>query len=66
MRYLFARNGYNKAKTDEILEGVEKELITDLFRNFSLEYANKEQSIHDNLIALNYALYTIRSQKNAE
>lgn len=63
MRYLFARNGYDKAKTDQILEGVEKELITDFFRNFDF---GKEQSIHDNLVALNYALYTIRSQKNTE
>jgi CRISPR-associated protein Csm1 len=65
MRYLFARNGYDKAKTEEVLKGVEHELITDFFRNFNFG-VNNEQSIQDNIVALNYALYTIRSQKNAE
>lgn len=65
MHYLFARHGYDKAKTDEIVNGVEKELITDFFRNFGFG-SSKEQSIRDNLVALNYALYTIRSLKNTE
>jgi CRISPR-associated protein Csm1 len=63
MHYLFARHGYDKAETDKAIEGIEKELITDFFRNFGFGNG-KEQSIRDNLIALNYALYTIRSQKN--
>jgi CRISPR-associated protein Csm1 len=63
MRYLFSRNGYDKKKSDEIAEGIEKELITDFLRNFDF---GKDQTLIDNLIALNYALYTIRSQKKTE
>lgn len=68
MRYLFARHGYDEKKIVEIKEKVETELITDFFKNFKFsgDDSATEQAIRNNIVALNYALYTIRSQKNTE
>jgi len=66
MCYLFARQGYNEKQAAEVVSEVEKQLINDFFRNFKFGGSTTEQSMRDNLVALNYALYTIRSQKNAE
>jgi CRISPR-associated protein Csm1 len=66
MRYLFARHGYNHEKSAEVASEVEKQLIGDFLRNFKFGGPSTEQTLRDNVVALNYALYTIRSQKNAE
>lgn len=66
LHYLFARHGYNSKQIDEVTNKIEKELINDYFRNFKFGGKTAEKSIRDNIIALNYALYTIRSQKNTE
>jgi CRISPR-associated protein Csm1 len=64
MRYLFARNGYDKSETEKVLEGIEKELINDFLRNFDFGDKGNMNAVRDNLVALNFALYKIRSQKN--
>jgi hypothetical protein len=58
----------DEKKIVEIKEKVETELITDFFKNFKFsgDDSATEQSIRNNIVALNYALYTIRSQKNTE
>jgi CRISPR-associated protein Csm1 len=66
LRYLFARNGYSKKMAEEMTQSIEKELFNDFIRNFDFGDKADMKAVRDNLVALNFALYNIRSQKNPD
>jgi CRISPR-associated protein Csm1 len=65
LRYLFARHGFNKEETQRHLHAIENELINDFLSNFDLADSGKISALEGNIVALNYALYAVRSQKKS-
>jgi CRISPR-associated protein Csm1 len=64
LRYLFARNGYAQKDINDISQRVERELITGFLCDFNVRHKyDKIKNARDYLVALNYALFTIRSNK---
>lgn len=65
LRYLFARHGFNKEETQRHLHAIEKLLINDFLSNFNLADSGNITALEGNIVALNYALYAVRSQKKS-
>lgn len=69
LRYLFARHGYTQDKLADITDELLKKLTIDFIRSFdkdAIGKTSKAQKIRNYLVAFNYTLYTIRSQKKSE
>jgi CRISPR-associated protein Csm1 len=64
LRYLFARNGFSKKGIEKAEATIHKQLVTNFLRDFDVKGTyDKKQAVRDYLVALNYALFTIRSKK---
>jgi len=67
IRYLFARHGFSEEKLSEIKGEIEKQLTVDFIKSFDRDVIGKPDKasrLRNYLVAFNYALYSIRSQKN--
>ncbi len=61
-RYLLARNNFSKAEIEKAEESLQKRLINDFLKAFS--FGSSALQVRDYLVALNFALFSIRSKKN--
>lgn len=69
MRYLFARHGYTHEELGKITNDIERQLTSDFIKSFDRDAIGKPKKadqIRHYLVAFNYALYSIRSQKKSD
>ena len=62
MRYLFARHGYDRKRSEEVVGKLETALIGDFLKSFDFGADAQIKSTRDYLVALNYALFKQRSK----
>ncbi len=68
LHYLFARHGYTQDKLTEVSDQIQKQLTVDFIKSFNRDAIgkpDKAKQIRNYLVAFNYALYLIRSQKKS-
>lgn len=67
VRYLFARHGYTQDKLADVNQEIERQLTVDFIKSFDRDIIGnptKASRLRNYLVAFNYTLYAIRSQKN--
>jgi CRISPR-associated protein Csm1 len=62
MRYLFARHGFDRKRSEAIVGKLETALIGDFLKSFDFGTDAQIKSTRDYLVALNYALFKQRSK----
>jgi CRISPR-associated protein Csm1 len=66
LRYLFARNGMDAKRANELVGKLETALIGDFLKSFDFGPDEQIKSTRDYLVALNYALYKKRAKPNKQ
>jgi CRISPR-associated protein Csm1 len=67
LRYLFARNGFKDKEIEKVQESIQKQLVTNFLSNFDVNKSqDTKKEVRDYLVALNYALFNIRSVKSTK
>jgi CRISPR-associated protein Csm1 len=63
LRYLFARNGMDAKRANELVGKLETALIGDFLKSFDFGDDDKVKTTRDYLVALNYALFKKRAKQ---